>query len=243
MFRFELNDNLKQYIKEVEILKNKVDIVRDYLRELEYKCDITINIGDFKMVLPGFLVIPDWEAKCFRITRKGKSSESDESFKALDDMLDLKNQFNIPFKMVLEGHVEFITSRYGHMDITSKFVELIEQAYGDMAGYRYEFIKEAWDDPSHDTIYNINGIYYTAYLTSSAHNPTAMLLDLKECQTGQSHYVTALELLRGKYSYVHELDKTVGGLYIPRLCIKKYKCCDKVNPTELFNDSDKCEEE
>ena len=245
MFRFELNDNLKQYIKEVEILKNKVDIVREYLRELEYECDITINIGDFKMVLPGFLVIPDWEAKCFRITRKDKAHESDTSFKLINDMLDLNNSFNIPFNLVIEGHVEFITTWYGNMNITDRFVDLVEQAYGDMTGYRYEFIKEAWNNQFHDIIYDINGTLYTTNLTSFDDNPV-MSLRLEECQTGQSHYVTAMELLRGKYSYVHELKKTADGLYIPRLRrIKKYESCDKINPKEIVDDIrfDTCEEE
>lgn len=245
MFRFELNDNLKQYIKEVDITKNKVDIVRDYMRELEYECDITISIYDFKMVLPGFLVIPDWEAKCFRITRNDKALESDATFKLINDILDLNNHFNIPFNMVLEGHVLFITTWYGHMNITDRFVELIEQAYGDMTGYRYEFIKEAWINQFHDIIYDINGTLYTAYLTSFGDNPV-MSLRLEECQTGQSHHVTAMELLRGKYSYVHELKKTDDGLYIPRLRhIKKYESTDKINPKEIVDDIrfDKCMEE
>lgn len=48
-------------------------------------------------------------------------------------------------------------------------------------------------------------------------------LDLTECQTGQSHDVTALELLRGKYSYTSELRKTEDGLLIPNLTIEKYQ--------------------
>ena len=65
-------------------------------------------------------------------------------------------------------------------------------------------------------------VFYTAHMCSPNQYCSEYQLDLTECQTGQSHFVTAIELLRGKYSYTSELRKTDDGLLIPNLTIKKY---------------------
>lgn len=219
MYRFELNDQLKKYIREVRIEHNKTDVIRDYLKELEYKCDITISIGESEFKFNSFIVLPDWEAQCFRIDKKDRNI----SFNHMNELFDLKNTFKIPFTTVQGGHVKFVTTWYGNMDITNKFIELIENAYSDeLYGYRYEFIKESFDN-SYAYVYMINHEFYNAYICSPNKYCTEYQLDLTECRTGQSHFVTALELLRGKYSYTSELEKTEEGLLIPKLTIEKYK--------------------
>lgn len=219
MFRFKLNEQLKKYIREVRIEHNKTDVIRDYLRELEYECDITISIGESEFKFNGFTVLPDWESQCFRIDKKNR----DNTFNHMNEIFDLKNTFKIPFTTVQGGHVKFVTTWYGNMDITNKFIELIENAYSDeLYGYRYEFIKESFDN-SYAYVYMINHEFYNVYISSPNKYCTEYQLNLTECRTGQSHFVTALELLRGAYSYTSELEKTEDGLLIPNLTIEKYK--------------------
>lgn len=219
MFRFELNDQLKKYIKEVRIEHNKVDVIRDYLRELEYEVSVNMNIGGNLMFFKCVILIPDWEAKAFRLSM----SSTSETTHAMNTMCDFNNNFMIPFKMFLDGHVSVKTVMYGSMLLTNKIINMINDAYGDeLYGYRYEFIKESFDK-SFDHVYMINHKFYTAHMCSPNQYCSEYQLDLTECETGQSHYVTALELLRGKYSYISELRKTEDGLLIPNLTIEKYQ--------------------
>ncbi len=209
MYRFKLNDNLKKYIREVEFVRDKVQVVRDYLRELEYECDITISIAESEFKFNRFIVVPDWEAQCFRIDKKNRGI----SFNHMNELFDLKNTFKIPFTTVLGGHVKFVTTWYGNMDLTDKFIKLIENAYGDkLVGYRYEFIPEAWKDAHRlNRIYRMNGIFY--YVCFDEKRNKLTLTD----PSGQSHDVTALELLRGKYDYISQLHNDENGLLIPKI--------------------------
>lgn len=219
MFRFELNDQLKKYIKEVRIEHNKVDVIRDYLRELEYAVSVNINIGDNLMFFKHVILIPDWEAKAFRLSM----SSASETTHTMNTMCDFNNNFMIPFKMFLDGHVSVKTVMYGSMLLTNKIINMINDAYGDeLYGYRYAFIKESFDQPFNH-IYMINHKFYEAHMCSPNQYCSEYQLDLTECETGQSHYVSALELLRGKYSYTSELRKTEDGLLIPDLTIEKYQ--------------------
>ena len=164
MYRFKLNDNLKKYIREVEVVRDKVQVVGNYLRELEYECDITISIGGSEFKFNGFIVIPDWEAQCFRIDKKDRG----KSFNQLKDLFNLKNAFGIPFSTVLEGYVKFVTTWHGKMNLTNKFIELIENAYNnELVGYRYEFIPEVWEGACKiNRVYSINGKFYRWLLPS-----------------------------------------------------------------------------
>jgi hypothetical protein len=100
---------------------------------------------------------------------------------------------------------------------------MINDTFGDgLYGYRYEFINESFDEPFNH-VYMINHTFYTVHVCSPDKYCSEYQLDLTECQTGQSHYVTALELLRGKYSYISDLRKTEDGLLIPNLTIEKYQ--------------------
>ena len=215
MYRFKLNDNLKKYIREVEIVRDKVQVVKDYLRELEYECDITISMGGSGFKFNGFIVIPDWEAQCFRIDKKDRG----KSFNQLNDLFDLKNAFEIPFSTVLEGYVKFVTTWYGKMNITNKFIELIENAYNnELVGYRYEFIPEVWEGACKiNRVYRINGNFYHVWFDEERNE-----LSLTD-NSGQCHDVTAFELLRGKYDYISQLSKDENGLLIPKLSIKMYE--------------------
>lgn len=215
MYRFKLNENLKKYIREVEVIKDKVEVVRDYLRELEYECDITISIGRSEFKFNGFIVLPDWEAQCFRIGMKNEGI----SFNHMNKLFDLKNTFKIPFETVLGGHVKFVTTWYGNMNLTNKFIELIEAAYGDkLVGYRYEFIPEVWKDAyKSNRFYRINGKFYKVWFDEKSNELT---LTDSSCQ---SNDVTAIELLRGKYDYTSRLSKDESGLLIPKLTIEMYE--------------------
>lgn len=206
-YEFYLNDNLKKYIREAYESRDKLEITRDYMAELEHQCDITINCGDSYMTLRRFYIVPDWEAKCFRINRKFHR----ESYELLDRMMDLKNTFNIPFEYVRAGHVKFVESFWAKTDLTQKYIELIDVAFGELRGTKYEFIPEAWDE---DCLYKINGTFYTVYLFKDQ-------LHLRRCDNGQCVDVTPLELLRGKYDYISQLKKE-NGLLIPNLEIEKY---------------------
>ena len=220
MYRFKLNDNLKKYIREVEVTRDKTDVVKDYLRELEYECDITISIGESTFRFNKFIVIPDWEAKCFRIDKKNR----DTSFNHMNELLDLKNMFKIPFTTVMKGHVKFVTTWYGQKDITNTFIELIENAYGDeLISYRYEFIPEAWKDAHNmNRIYRINETFYRVWFDED-HNELSLT-----SPDGQYHNTTAFELLRGKYDYISQLSKDENGLLIPKLSIRMYETKDEV---------------
>jgi hypothetical protein len=215
MYRFKLNDNLKKYIREVEVVRDKVQVVGDYLRELEYECDITISIGESEFAFNRFIVVPDWEAQCFRIDKKNRGI----SFDHMNELFDLKNTFNIPFTTVLGGHVEFVTTWHGKMNLTNKFIELIENAYNnELVGYRYEFIPEVWEGACKiNRVYSINGKFYHVWFDEE--NNELSLTD----NSGQCHDVTALELLRGKYDYISQLSKDENGLLIPKLSITMYE--------------------
>ena len=224
MYRFKLNDNLKKYIREVEVVRDKAEVVRDYLRELEYECDITISIGRSEFKFNGFIVVPDWEAQCFRIGIDNKDRGSDISFNHMNELFDLKNTFKIPFTTVLGGHVKFVTTWYGNMDLTIKFIELIEAAYGDqLVGYRYEFIPEAWKDAyKPNRVYRINDTFYDVWFDEKRNELRVSAPD------GQNHSTTALELLRGKYDYISQLSKDENGLLIPKLSIVMYETKEKL---------------
>lgn len=215
MYRFKLNDNLKKYISEVGVVRDKAKVVRDYLMELEYECDITISIGTSEFKFNGFIVLPDWEAQCFRIDKKDHGI----SFNHMNQLFDLNNTFKIPFTTVMGGHVKFVTTWYGNMDLTDKFIELIDTAYSnELVGYRYEFIPEAWrDDHKTRRVYRIN---YTFYDVRFDEKRDKLILTTLE---GQSHDVTALELLRGKYDDISQLSKTENGLLVPNLSIEMFE--------------------
>lgn len=215
MYRFKLNENLKKYISEVGVVRDKVEVVRDYLMELEYECDITISIGTSEFKFNGFIVLPDWEAQCFRIDKKDHGI----SFNHMNQLFDLNNTFKIPFTTVIGGHVKFVTTWYGNMDLTDKFIELIDTAYSnELVGYRYEFIPEAWrDDHKTRRVYRINYTFYDVRFDEKRDKLTLTTL------AGQSHDVTALELLRGKYDDISQLSKTENGLLVPKLSIEMFE--------------------
>lgn len=219
MFRYYLNEQLGKYIREVRREHNKIDVIKDYLRELEYSVLVNVNIGDNLMFFKCVILVPDWEAKAFRLSM----SSANETTHTMNTMCDFNNNFMIPFQLFLDGHVSVKTVDYGGMILTEKIINMINDAYGDeLYGYRYEFIKESFDK-SFDHVYMINHKFYTAHICSPNQYCSEYQLDLTECETGQSHYVTALELLRGKYSYTSELRKTEDGLLIPNLTIEKYQ--------------------
>ncbi len=218
MFRFELNEQLRKYIREVRIERNKADVIKDYLRELEYSVSVNVNIGDNLMFFKCVILVPDWEAKAFRLSM----SPASEITHTMNTMCDFHNNFMIPFQLFLDGHVSVKTVNYGGIILTEKIINMINDVYGDdFYGYRYEFIKESFDK-SYGCVYMINHKFYNVYICSPDKYCSEYQLDLTECETGQGHYVTALELLRGKYSYTSELEKTEDGLLIPNLTIKKY---------------------
>lgn len=217
MYRFKLNDNIKKYIREVEVVLDKVQIVRDYLRELDCECDITISIGESEFKFNRFIVLPDWEAQCFRIDKKNRGI----SFNHMNELFDLQNTFKIPFTTVLGGHVKFVTTWYGNVDLTDKFIELIETSYGGKSVvYRYEFIPEAWkNDRKTKRAYRINDAFYDVMFDEKNDKLTLTTFD-DPCHDVT---VTALDLLRGKYDNISQLPNVENGLLIPKLLISMYE--------------------
>ena len=66
MYRFYLNDELKQYIREERIEKNSEKVIEDYLEELNYTVNIDLKIGSSQLHLTNLRLFPDWENKCMR---------------------------------------------------------------------------------------------------------------------------------------------------------------------------------
>ena len=217
MYRFKLNDNIKKYIREVEVVLDKVQIVRDYLRELDCECDITISIGESEFKFNRFIVLPDWEAQCFRIDKKNRGI----SFNHMNELFDLQNTFKIPFTTVLGGHVKFVTTWYGNVDLTDKFIELIETSYGGKSVvYRYEFIPEAWrDDHKTRRVYRINDTFYDIMFDEKNDKLTLTTFD-DPCHDVT---VTAIDLLCGKYDNISQRPNVENGLLIPKLLISMYE--------------------
>ena len=216
MFRFYLNEQIKKYIREVSIQRNKVDVVRDYLKELNDWVTVSINVGRNSMHFKSVKLIPDWEAKCFML----QINDYDKS--NMNQYVDFNNNFKIPFKDVLDCKVGIRAARSDHLELTRPIVNMLTDAYdNDLIGYRYEFIKEAWGEP-YKNIYKINTAFYDVHVHSPSMYCNEYQLDLSNCETGQSMFVTALELLRGKYHSTSELKTNEDGLLIPRLRIEKY---------------------
>ena len=227
MYRFLLNDQLKKYIREEHLERKKDNVIKDYMRELEYEVNINFNIGESLLFISYVKIKFDWENKCVRCISAAKDSDS-ASFKKLNEIINF-DTFKIPFDDFFKDNVSVKTVHYGQMDITNQIVAVIlDSQTDDLTGYKYSFIKEAFDHDGPDTIYRINNVFYTVdyshpgkYDDDQTHFGDKLMLT--NCSNGQYHDVTAFELLRSKYGYCNELERTENGLYIPNLSIQKYK--------------------
>ena len=227
MYRFLLNDQLKKYIREEHLERKKDNVIKDYMRELKYEVNINFNIGESLLFISYVKIKFDWENKCVRCISAAKDSDS-ASFKKLNEIINF-DTFKIPFDDFFKDNVSVKTVHYGQMDITNQIVAVIlDSQTDDLTGYKYSFIKEAFDHDGPDTIYRINNVFYTVdyshpgkYDDDQTHFGDKLMLT--NCSNGQYHDVTAFELLRSKYGYCNELERTENGLYIPNLSIQKYK--------------------
>jgi hypothetical protein len=227
MYRFLLNDQLKKYIREEYLVRNKDNVIKDYMRELEYEVNINFNIGESLLFISYVKIKFDWENKCVRCISATKDSDS-ASFKKLNEIINF-DTFKIPFEDFFKDNVSVKTVHYGQMDITNQIVAVIlDSQTDDLTGYKYSFIKEAFDHDGPGTIYRINNVFYTVdyshpgkYDNDQTHFGDKLMLT--NCSNGQYHDVTAFELLRSKYGYCNELERTEDGLYIPRLKIERYE--------------------
>jgi hypothetical protein len=233
MYRFYLNDELKQYIREEHIEKNSEKVIEDYLEELNYTVNIDLKIGSSQLHLTNLRLFPDWENKCMRCKsvaseNLNKDAEYDSQSR-IAKMLNFET-FQIPFDEFLMENVKVTTVYYGQMIITDTIVRAIinGQDTNGLQGYKYSFIKEAFDDkPLCDYIYKINNHFYEVY-----YSPAGMYskdkthfgdeISLTRVDNGQYCFKTAFELLRGE-GYLNRLEQTDDGLYIPNLRIQKYK--------------------
>ena len=226
MYRFLLNDQLKKYIHEEHLERKKNDVIKDYMRELEYEVNINFNIGESLLFISYVKIKFDWDNKCVRCISAAKDSDS-TSFKKLNEIINF-DTFKIPFDDFFKDNVSVKTVHYGQMDITNQIVAVIlDSQTDDLAGYKYSFIKEAFDHDGPGTIYRINNVFYTVYYSHPGKYDNDQThfgdkLMLTNCSNGQYHDVTAFELLRSKYGYCNELERTEDGLYIPRLKIERY---------------------
>ena len=233
MYRFYLNDELKQYIREEHIEKNSEKVIEDYLEELNYTVNIDLKIGSSQLHLTNLRLFPDWDNKCMRCKsvaseNLNKDAEYDPQSR-IAKMLDFET-FKIPFDEFLMENVKVITVYYGQMIITDSIVRAIINGKdtNGLQGYKYSFIKEAFDDkPLCDYIYKINNHFYEVY-----YSPAGMYskdkthfgdeISLTRVDSGQYCFKTAFELLKGE-GYLDSLKQTDDGLYIPNLRIQKYK--------------------
>ena len=234
MYRFYLNDELKQYFREEHIEKNSEKVIEDYLEELNYTVNIDLKIGSSQLHLTNLRLFPDWENKCMRCKSVAsehiidKDAEYDPQSR-IAKMLDFET-FKIPFDEFLMENVKVTTVYYGQMIITDTIVHAIINGKdtNGLQGYKYSFIKEAFDDkPLCDYVYKINNHFYEVY-----YSPAGMYnkdkthfgdeLSLTRVDDGQYCFKTAFELLRGE-GYLDRLEQTEDGLYIPNLTIQKYK--------------------
>lgn len=233
MYRFYLNDELKQYIREEHIEKNSEKVIEDYLEELNYTVNIDLKIGSSQLHLTNLRLFPDWKNKCMRCKsvaseNLNKDAEYDPQSR-IAKMLNFET-FQIPFDEFLMENVKVTTVYYGQMIITDTIVRTIinGQDTNGLQGYKYSFIKEAFDDkPLCDYIYKINNHFYEVY-----YSPAGMYskdkthfgdeISLTRVDSGQYCFKTAFELLKGE-GYLDSLEQTEDGLYIPNLTIKKYK--------------------
>ena len=233
MYRFLLNDQLKKYIREEHIEKNSEKVIEDYLEELNYTVNIDLKIGSSQLHLTNLRLFPDWENKCMRCKsvaseNLNKDAEYDPQSR-IAKMLNFET-FQIPFDEFLMENVKVTTVYYGQMIITDTIVRAIinGQDTNGLQGYKYSFIKEAFDDkPLCDYIYKINNHFYEVY-----YSPAGMYskdkthfgdeLSLSRVDNGQYCFKTAFELLKGE-GHLDSLKQTDDGLYIPNLRIQKYK--------------------
>ena len=234
MYRFYLNDELKQYFREEHIEKNSEKVIEDYLEELNYTVNIDLKIGSSQLHLTNLRLFPDWENKCMKCKSVAsehvidKDAEYDPQSR-ISKMLDFET-FRIPFDEFLMENVKVTTVYYGQMIITDSIVRAIINGKdtNGLQGYKYSFIKEAFDDtPSLDYVYKINNHFYEVY-----YSPAGMYskdkthfgdeISLTRVDSGQYCFKTAFELLRGE-GYLDRLEQTEDGLYIPNLTIQKYK--------------------
>ena len=233
MYRFYLNDELKQYIREEHIEKNSEKVIEDYLEELNYTVNIDLKIGSSQLHLTNLRLFPDWDNKCMRCKsvaseNLNKDAEYDPQSR-IAKMLNFET-FQIPFDEFLMENVKVTTVYYGQMIITDSIVRAIINGKdtNGLQGYKYSFIKEAFDDkPLCDYIYKINNHFYEVY-----YSPAGMYskdkthfgdeISLTRVDSGQYCFKTAFELLKGE-GYLDSLKQTDDGLYIPNLRIQKYK--------------------
>ena len=232
MYRFYLNEELKQYFREEHIEKNSEKVIEDYLEELNYTVNIDLKIGSSQLHLTNLRLFPDWKNKCMRCKSVAYLIDKDANYdpqSRIAKMLDFE-AFKIPFDEFLMENVKVTTVYYGQMIITNSVIQAIinGQDTNGLQGYKYSFIKEAFDDePSHDYVYKINNHFYEVY-----YSPAGMYsrdkthfgdeLSLSRVDDGQHCFKTAFELLRGE-GYLDRLEQTEDGLYIPNLSIQKYK--------------------
>ena len=235
MYRFYLNEELKQYIREEHIEKNSEKVIDDYLQELNYTVNVDLKIGSSQLHLTNLRLFPDWENKCMMCKSVAsehvidKDAEYDPQSR-IAKMLDFET-FKIPFDEFLMENVKVTTVYYGGRVITDSFIQAIinGQDTNGLQGYKYSFIKEAFDDkPSCDYVYKINNHFYeVSYITAGmyAKDKTHFGDELSLVRIdaiGTYYYKTAFELLRGE-GYLDRLEQTEDGLYIPNLTIQKYK--------------------
>lgn len=233
MYRFYLNDELKQYFREEHIEKNSSKVIEDYLEELNYTVNLDLKIGSSQLHLTNLRLFPDWENKCMRC--KSVASEhiidKDAEYDPQSRIAKILNldTFKIPFDEFLMENVKVTTVYYGQMIITDSVVRaIINGKDTGLQGYKYSFIKEAFNDEHpYDYVYKINNHFYEVYyviagMYTKDKTHFGDQLSLTRVDNGQYCFKTAFELLRGE-GYLDRLEQTEDGLYIPNLRIQKYK--------------------
>ena len=143
--RIHLDDNLKQFIREIKINRQVYSVTDMWKHIDESRYNIRIRFTNSMIVLSNCKLIHDIQASCIRIV------DCDDREK-LNPLVDFNNNFIITKEAILNDFVVFENVTTGQVDEIKFFKTLINNGrtedYSDKEMYLYAFIPEAFDFPS-----------------------------------------------------------------------------------------------
>lgn len=143
--RIHLDDNLKQFIREIKIgrktVRDSVLDIWDYIDNSRYKIDI--KLGNSVIVLNNCKVIHDVQAHGIRIVECDGREE-------LNMLVNMNNDFMISKECILNDLAFFENVTFNKSNEIHLFKDLVTGNYDtfNKEMYSYKFIPEAFDFPS-----------------------------------------------------------------------------------------------
>jgi hypothetical protein len=145
MIRISLNDELKQFIREIKVNRQLYSVLDMWKHLDESRYNVTISFKKSLIVLCNCKLIHDIQASCIRII------DCDDREK-LNPLVDFNNNFIINKEAILNGFAVFENVVAEQYDETEFFKTLINNGktedYSNKEMNSYEFIPEAFDFPS-----------------------------------------------------------------------------------------------